>query len=682
MTEYNDTENTVYVSVEHDGNKYMWKSEALSDSDWETTLYMDETELSTEGHRTRIDNEDKKRDRAFAKRIMIEFGKTSPDKFLKPVYLLITESKKKSAKIDEIEGIEREKHRVLIEKIAATEIEHDQEFETRRAQEKQDRINEKAHMYEVLANKDGKYTTAEIDATKIGLRHLLMNTFWKVEGASERSLGHLSLQRNEIAKYLNSAFNLVRFGGKIWYYDWDSACFTYDADNDTLHTELATILLNVGDGDTYKYNGKARSDRDDIIDTASWIDKDRVFKKKSPFNKVKNVINCLNGVIELDYEHKTCKLLGKRPEYAFNYCIDAIYNPNASPEKANKIIDRVVGRPQRDIIYQIPALAIRDTDPKLKSSKVCYLFIGDTGKGKSTIQEFLSNFLGEDVVSNIPLYEIVENKYTKPLLEGKLLNIDDELPVSLAMTESREVKALTGTKFHTVEPKNVQPYKAVISAILCFAGNQFPKCNVAKSDTAYWQRWDAVYFDEPALPMDENFGEENFTQEVMSGFLNGVIDMMFTLYDRIKAKEGIIRNIGKVKIYDEWQKSASTVYRFMQKMTVPIGEFIAPVDYDRHVFFAYYKEWCNAEGIPREDQVWELQEFSRELIEKCNVKKVHTSPTVYVYRMLCEYVGAFLMPDPEPRYVEDIHFNTTLTAEEVKAIEMLKGEDKEVNVWD
>jgi len=671
MTEYNDTEQVVYVYVEHDGNKYMWKSEALNADEWKTTLYMDEKELTYKEHRKPIDTLDDKRDRAFAKRIMIEFGKTSPDKYLKPIYLLVDEAKKKSIIINEIQQREGEKYDKEIGVRAANELEREKEIEAQKAQEKQDRLLEKQHMYDVLANKDGKYTHAEIDATRIGLRHLLMNTFWRVEGATQHSLGHLSLQRNEIAEYLNSAFNLVRFGGKIWYYGWDRACFTYDADNDTLHTELATILLNVGDGNVYKYNGKAKSDRDDIIDTASWIEETRVFKKKSPFNKVKNVINCLNGVIELDYEKKTKRLLGKRPEYAFNYCIDAIYDPNASPEKAYKIIDRVVGRPQRDLIIQIPALAIRDTDPKLKSSKVCYLFIGDTGKGKSTIQEFLSAFLGENVVSNIPLYEIVENKYTKPLLEGKLLNIDDELPISLAMTESREVKALTGTKFHTVEPKNIQPYKAVISAILCFAGNQFPKCNVAKSDTAYWQRWDAVYFDEPALPIDENFGDKNFTPVVMSGFLNGVIDMLFTLYDRIKAEKGIIRNVGKVKIYDEWQKSASTVYRFFQKITVPIDKNVAPMDYDRHVFFGYYNAWCDVEGIPREDRVWDLKEFTKELIDKCKVKKVHTIPTAYVYQMLCEYVSTFMMPDPEPNNVKVTEFDTTLTENEKKALERL-----------
>lgn len=655
---------------------------------------MDDVELLSNRHDMRIDQNADKRDRVFAKRIMVEFGKTSHDKFLKPIYLLTAEAKKKSDALNALESTMKEKINKYQETAKTEEENKKQEQEEqikqveeaekeRRIQEKQRFLDEKQHMYEVLANKDGKYTTDEIDATKIGLRHLLMDTFWKVEGFSARTgnLGYLSLQRNEIAKYLNSAYNLVRFGGKIWYYDWDRACFTYDPDNDTLNTEAAIILLNVGNGDTYKYNGHAKNDRADIIDTASWIDDKRVFKKKSPFNKIKNVINCRNGVIELDYEHKTRKLLGKRPEYAFNYCIDAIYDPSASPEKANMIIDRVVGRPQRDIIYQIPALAIRDTDPKLKSSKVCYLLIGDTGKGKSTIQEFLSNFLGDDVVSNIPLYEIVENKYTKPLLEGKLLNIDDELPVSLAMTESREIKALTGTKFHTVEPKNVQPYKAVISAILCFAGNKFPKCNVPKSDTAYWQRWDVVYFDEPALPMDENFGDENFTPGVMSGFLNGVIDMMFTLHDRIKSKQGIIRNVGNVEIYDEWHKSSSTVYRFFQKMTAPIGKKEAPNDYDRHVFFEYYNAWCDVEGIPREDRVWELKEFSKELTEKCRVKIVHTSPTAYVYRMLCEYVSAFIMPDPEPSYVNEPEYDTTLTAEEAKAKEMIIEEEKNVDVW-
>ena len=68
-------------------------------------------------------------------------------------------------------------------------------------------------------------------------------------------------------------------------------------------------------------------------------------------------------------------------------------------------------------------------------------------------------------------------------------DLDDELPEHLPLTESREIKSLTGGKFHTLEPKNVKPYSGVITALLVFAGNQFPKCSISKNDTAFWDKF-------------------------------------------------------------------------------------------------------------------------------------------------------------------------------------------------
>ena len=69
-------------------------------------------------------------------------------------------------------------------------------------------------------------------------------------------------------------------------------------------------------------------------------------------------------------------------------------------------------------------------------------------------------------------------------------------------------------------------------------------------------------------------------------------------------KNGIIRNIGQINIYNEWMMSNSTVYQFMQRMTRPLEQGEVPCDYDKNVFFTYYNQWCEAEKIPREDRVW------------------------------------------------------------------------------
>lgn len=79
--------------------------------------------------------------------------------------------------------------------------------------------------------------------------------------------------------------------------------------------------------------------------------------------------------------------------------------------------------------------------------------------------------------------------------------------------------------------------------------------------------------------------------------------------------------------------------------------------------------------------MWELQEFSRELTEKCGVRIVHTNKTSYVYRMLCEYVSAFMIPDLEPEVVEEM--TAELTENERRVMSLLSEEEqKSINVWD
>jgi phage/plasmid-associated DNA primase len=77
-----------------------------------------------------------------------------------------------------------------------------------------------------------------------------------------------------------------------------------------------------------------------------------------------------------------------------------------------------------------------------------------------------------------------------------------------------------------LEPKNVKPYSGVITALLVFAGNQFPKCSISKSDSAFWDRWEIITFDKEQHKVDEDFLIKLLTPDNLSGFFNRVIDKL------------------------------------------------------------------------------------------------------------------------------------------------------------
>jgi phage/plasmid-associated DNA primase len=527
------------------------------------------------------------------------------------------EVKKREAKlsVDEDEAIEA---RRIAEETRA------QNITIREKREK--RISD---LYDILKNKSGNSTVADIEAAKSEIKEKMMDTFWTIEGFNEKTgnMGHLSLKKLAIADYIQKAFNMVRFGGRIWWFDWNKSFYTYDSDDVLIHQEIVSIMNIVGDGDLYRYNGNVISDKAQIIDAASNV---KVFTE-NPFNKYTGYINARNGVLKLDYENKSVTQLGKRPEFMFSYCIDTEYKPKAIDSEIHSMLGQNLGEVQRDLFYQMAAIAIRDTDPKLIPSKIAYLFIGPRNTGKNVVMSVLDDFFGKAIVSRIPLIEIAENKFVKPLLEGKVINLDDELPEHLPLTESREIKSLTGGKFHTLEPKNVKPYSGIITALMVFAGNQFPKCNISRNDSAFWDRWEIFNFDKEQHKVDENYLNKLLTLDNLSGFFNRVIDHLFFIHDNpIKRKQGLYDT------YDEWLHSASTVYRFYYDMTIKVDE---RMEYPKDEFFKYYHDWCEAVNIPIENRAANLQEFGRELAQTCHVKegRMGTGERQYTYRMFRRY---------------------------------------------
>jgi phage/plasmid-associated DNA primase len=233
------------------------------------------------------------------------------------------------------------------------------------------------------------------------------------------------------------------------------------------------------------------------------------------------LINANNGVLQIDYADKKVTLLGKHPKYMFNYCIYAKYKPGIHNDVIHEMLVEILGEEQTDLIYQIAAMAIRDANPKLAPSKIAYLFIGPRNTGKNTVMNLLHKFFGKAIVSHITLNDIAKNKFIKSLLEGKVINLDDELPESLLVLESREIKSLTGGKFHNIEPKHGKPYTGTITAILVFAGNQFPRCSISKEDSAFWDRWEVIHFDHPGFKVDEGHNNRLFTPANLSGFFIG-----------------------------------------------------------------------------------------------------------------------------------------------------------------
>ena len=180
------------------------------------------------------------------------------------------------------------------------------------------------------------------------------------------------------------------------------------------------------------------------------------------------------------------------------------------------------------------------------------------------------------------------------------------------MNESREIKSLTsGCKIQTLNPKGVQQYEGIITALLVFAGNHFPKCNIPESDDAFWGRWDIIRC-RNQFKVDEKLAEKTFTPQNMSGFLNKVIEKLFDINDN-----GIRRVSTYEEVYKEWQCSTSSVYKFIQDTTESTN---TPHQYVKKGLYQQYLNWCETHQIPDEDRESTDIKFGKEIFKVCKVK--------------------------------------------------------------
>jgi hypothetical protein len=195
----NEVENGLIASIEFEGSICSFKTIYAVDK-WQTTLCLNGKLLVTEEHESPMYMQDKKRDNFFAKRIMVEFGKTGPAKYLKPIYALI--------------DIINENRDILdaLQKKAILEAEEEKQRKiSEENKKKNEHIITKARLYDTLCNKSGECTVEEIIQAKRDLRKQMMPDFWDVEGASIKTgnPGHLSLQKLAIANYMEKAYNLI-----------------------------------------------------------------------------------------------------------------------------------------------------------------------------------------------------------------------------------------------------------------------------------------------------------------------------------------------------------------------------------------------------------------------------------------------------------------------------------------
>ncbi len=241
------------------------------------------------------------------------------------------------------------------------------------------------------------------------------------------------------------------------------------------------------------------------------------------FDKDERYLNVLNGVIDLE----SGEFMQHDPKFRFRNVITAKYNlPDcASPVNFLRMLKQVFDtEEERQRFLESLAYLISST----YSAKKAFIYIGRSNSGKSVILRLLTEMIGREFVSNIPLIRL-SDRFAIHTLCGKKINICGEHESSQSIKKASVFKELIGGDWIDAEPKGVDHYSFRARTKCLFACNKMPEFKSTLMEEALYNRFIFVEFKNPIPEGDriENF-DEILSQE-KDAILNHLVAVMINL---------------------------------------------------------------------------------------------------------------------------------------------------------
>jgi len=226
-----------------------------------------------------------------------------------------------------------------------------------------------------------------------------------------------------------------------------------------------------------------------------------------------HLINVLNGMLDI----KSMKLLAHDPKYFSVIQIPVIYDPSAKCNNILKFFNETLFPDCLDLIGEMFGLFLI---PYTKFKKAFMLY-GDTDTGKTTFLNLIHSFIGFNNVSAVSLHDLIDDKFKRVQLLGKLLNIYDDLKHT-PLNDTGLFKAITGGGVIDAEYKGIDPFKFKPFARLIYSTNKLPPTK--DFDKAYLKRWIIIHFPNEITNKIDDIESSLTTQEELSGLLNFALE--------------------------------------------------------------------------------------------------------------------------------------------------------------
>lgn len=255
-------------------------------------------------------------------------------------------------------------------------------------------------------------------------------------------------------------------------------------------------------------------------------------------DSTEGLINFSNGILEI----KSGKLIPHHRDYHFLYVLPFDYDPNAKCKEFDALMDRV-SCSDLDITQQLLEFTGYSICDQSYRWQKALLLKGSGANGKSTFLRIVEKIAGEKNVSCLSLTDL-QNEVSRSMLEGRLLNISDEMP-SYKMANSELFKKLMGGKI------TIRTFYEMGTEMECRTKFMFG-CNEIPST---WDNSEGLYRRFMIVPFDAKFDKSNTDHALMQKIdteLPGIFNRVYSAY-RAALARGYLheasRSIAELKSY-------------------------------------------------------------------------------------------------------------------------------------
>jgi len=276
-----------------------------------------------------------------------------------------------------------------------------------------------------------------------------------------------------------------------------------------------------------------------------------------PLEKADEIlINFKNGTLVVHPNGDTTFREFREADLLF-YQLEFDYNPDATTEKFNIFLDRVLPDINQQMILAefLGYIFVKNSLLKLEKSLILY---GTGANGKSTLFEIIYSLLGKENISTFSLQNLTgDSGYYRAKLINKLLNYASEISSKM---DSSVFKALASGEPIEARLPYGEPFVMEDYAKLMFNTNELPKD--VESNNAFFRRFIILEFGQ-TIPVEER--DPKLASKIKDAELSGIFNWVIEGLKRLIAQEGFTKSETADKTLEEYRLQSDSAYLFLNE---------------------------------------------------------------------------------------------------------------------